>query len=52
MGLLYEQLGKIETAIGHYQNFVQMASKTHPDLVAQVKRHLNYLATIEKDKRK
>jgi type IV pilus biogenesis/stability protein PilW len=50
MGLLYEQLGKIETAIGHYQNFVQMASKTHPDLVAQVKRHLNYLTMIKKDK--
>lgn len=45
MGLLYEQLGKMEMAIGHYQKFIQMASKTHPDLVVQVKRHLNYLAT-------
>ena len=49
MGLLYEQLGKIETAVGHYQKFIQMASKTHSDLVAQVKRHLKYLATIKKD---
>jgi type IV pilus biogenesis/stability protein PilW len=48
IGLLYEQLGEIEIAIGHYQKFVQMASKTHPDLVAQVKRHLNYLTTIKK----
>jgi hypothetical protein len=30
-------------AIGHYQKFIQMGSKTHPDLVARVKRHLNYL---------
>jgi type IV pilus biogenesis/stability protein PilW len=44
MGLLYEQLGEIEMAIGHYQKFIQTASKTHPELVVQVKRHLNYLA--------
>ena len=50
MGLLYEQLEKMEMAIGHYQKFVQMASKTHPDLVAQVKKHLNYLSTIRKNK--
>jgi len=43
MGLLHEQLGNMEMAIGHYQKFIQMASKTHSDLVAQVKRHLNYL---------
>lgn len=43
MGLLYEQVGDMEMAINHFQKFVQMASKTHPDLVAQVKRHLNYL---------
>jgi type IV pilus biogenesis/stability protein PilW len=50
MGLLYEQLGNMEMAIGHYQKFIQMASKTHPELVVQVKRHLNYLATKKKDK--
>jgi type IV pilus biogenesis/stability protein PilW len=49
MGLLYEQLGKMEMAIDHYQKFIQMASKTHPDLVAQVKRHLNYLTMTKKD---
>jgi tetratricopeptide (TPR) repeat protein len=47
-GLLYEQLGDIEMAIDHYQKFVQIASKTHPDLVSKVKRHLNYLMTIKK----
>ena len=48
MALLYEHLGNIETATGHYQKFVQMAAKTHPELVAQVKRHLNYLMTTKK----
>jgi type IV pilus biogenesis/stability protein PilW len=52
IGLLYEQLNEIEIAIGHYQKFVQMASKTHPGLVAQVKRHLNYLSTVNQEKKK
>jgi type IV pilus biogenesis/stability protein PilW len=51
IGLLYEQLDEIEMAIGHYQKFVQMASKTHPDLVAQVKRHLNYLIKTQENKK-
>lgn len=51
MGLLYEQLGKMEVAIGHYQKFIQMASKTHPDLVAQVKRHLSYLTKMQENKK-
>ena len=51
MGLLYEQLGKNEVAIGHYQKFIQMASKTHPELVAQVKRHLNYLIKLPENKK-
>jgi tetratricopeptide (TPR) repeat protein len=50
-GLLYEQLGNMEMAIGHYQKFVQMASKTHPELVAQVKRHLNYLIKLQENKK-
>jgi type IV pilus biogenesis/stability protein PilW len=50
MGLLYEQLKKMEMAIGHYQKFIQMASKTHPDLVAQVKKHLNYLHMVRKNR--
>lgn len=50
-GLLYEQLGNIEMAIDHYQKFVQIASKTHPDLVSKVKRHLNYLAMVNQEKK-
>jgi len=52
MALLYEQLGNVEIAIGHYQKFIQMASKTHPELVSQVKRHLNYLITMNEEKKK
>jgi type IV pilus biogenesis/stability protein PilW len=51
MGLLYEQLGNMEMAIGHYQKFIQMASKTHPELVVQVKRHLNYLIKSQENKK-
>jgi type IV pilus biogenesis/stability protein PilW len=51
IGLLYEQLDEIEMAIGHYQKFVQMASKTHPDLVDQVKRHLSYLIKKQENKK-
>lgn len=51
IGLLYEQLGNMEMAIGHYQKFIQMASKTHPELVAQVRRHLNYLIKTQENKK-
>ena len=51
MGLLYEQLEKMEMAISHYQKFIQVASKTHSDLVAQVKRHLNYLIRMQENKK-
>ena len=51
MGLLYEQIENMEMAINHYQKFIQMASKTHPDLVAQVRRHLNYLAKAKENKK-
>jgi Tfp pilus assembly protein PilF len=50
-GLLYEQLGKVEMAIGHYQKFILIASKTHPELVARVKRHLNYLIQTQENKK-
>ena len=43
MALLYEQLENIELAIGHYQTFIQLSSRTHPDLVSKVERHLNIL---------
>jgi len=51
MGLLYEQTENMEMAISHYQTFIQMASKTHPDLVAQVKKHLNYLVKTQGNKK-
>jgi tetratricopeptide (TPR) repeat protein len=50
IGLLYEQLDNFDLAINHYQTFVQLSSKTHPDLVSKVQRHLNYLLRIKKQK--
>ncbi|HYA11356.1 MAG TPA: tetratricopeptide repeat protein [Thermodesulfovibrionales bacterium] len=47
IGLLYEQLGNLKIAIGYYQKFIQLCSKTHPDLVSKVRRHLDYLMTIK-----
>ena len=49
IGLLYEQLENHKMAISHYQKFIQLSSKTHPDLVAKVRRHLDYLMTIKGD---
>jgi tetratricopeptide (TPR) repeat protein len=50
IGLLYEQLENFDLAINHYQTFVQLSSKTHPDLVSKVQRHLNSLLRIKKGK--
>jgi Flp pilus assembly protein TadD len=50
IGLLYEQLEKVDLAIRHYQKFIQLSKKTHPDLVAEVQRHLNYLMTVRTDR--
>jgi type IV pilus biogenesis/stability protein PilW len=50
IGLLYEQLGNHKMAISHYQKFIQLSSKTHPDLVAKVQRHLDYLMALKGDK--
>jgi type IV pilus biogenesis/stability protein PilW len=47
IGLLYEQLENPKMAISHYQKFIQLSSKTHPDLVSKVRRHLDYLITIK-----
>jgi tetratricopeptide (TPR) repeat protein len=52
MGLLYEQIENMEMAVSHYQKFIQAASKTHPDLVVQVKRRLAYLQKIQKEPKK
>ncbi len=43
IALLYEQLENLELAISHYQQFIQLSSKSHPELVLQVKRHLHEL---------
>jgi Tfp pilus assembly protein PilF len=51
IGLLYEQMGRRDLAVQHFQTFIQLSSKTHPDLVAKVQRHLNYLATTRKDEK-
>jgi superkiller protein 3 len=50
IGLLYEQLENPKMAIIHYQKFIQLSSRTHPDLVSKVQRHLDYLLTIKGDK--
>jgi tetratricopeptide (TPR) repeat protein len=52
IALLYEQLGNFDLAVNHYQAFVQLSSKTHPDLVSKVQKHMNDLLRIEKDKNK
>jgi len=43
MALLYEQLENLELAINYYQQFIQLSSKSHPELVVKVQRHLNGL---------
>jgi tetratricopeptide (TPR) repeat protein len=43
MALLYEQMEKLELAISHYQQFIQRSSRSHPELVSRVQRHLNDL---------
>jgi tetratricopeptide (TPR) repeat protein len=48
IALLYEQLENLELAVIHYQQFIQLSLKSHPDLVAKVQRHLN---TIDGAKR-
>jgi tetratricopeptide (TPR) repeat protein len=48
IALLYEQLENLELAIAHYQLFIQLSSKSHPELVLQVKRHLYELTKTKK----
>jgi Flp pilus assembly protein TadD len=43
MALLYEQLENWELAISHYQKFIQLSSRSHPELVLRVQRRLNAL---------
>lgn len=52
IGLLYEHAEKMDPAIYHYQKFIQLSSKTHPDLVAKVQRNLDHLMLTLKDRKK
>ena len=51
IALLYEQMENVELAIGHYQTFIQLSSRTHPELVSKVERHLNNLVETRRNKR-
>ncbi|MEW6375390.1 MAG: tetratricopeptide repeat protein, partial [Thermodesulfobacteriota bacterium] len=50
IAILYEQLENIDLAIGHYRQFIQISSKSHPALVSKVQKHLNELMKGRKDK--
>jgi type IV pilus biogenesis/stability protein PilW len=52
VGMLYEQLEDYNLAIGNYQKFIQLSSKTHPDLVSKVQRHVEYLMMTKREKEK
>jgi len=52
LALLYEHAEKMEPAIFHYQKFIQLSSKTHPDLVTKVQRNVDHLMLTPKDRRK
>jgi Tfp pilus assembly protein PilF len=43
MALLYEQMENLELAISHYQQFIRLSSRSDPELVSRVQRHLNDL---------
>jgi tetratricopeptide (TPR) repeat protein len=52
IGLIYEQLENFELATSHYQTFINLSSKTHPDLVSKVQKRLDYLLATKGNKRK
>jgi Flp pilus assembly protein TadD len=43
VALLHEQLEDVELAISHYRQFIELSSKSYPELVLRVQRHLNAL---------
>ena len=43
IALLYEQLERMELAMNHYRQFIRLSSKSYPDLVTKVQRHLDSL---------
>jgi tetratricopeptide (TPR) repeat protein len=51
IALLYEQMENVELAVRHYQIFIQLSSRTHPELVSKVERHLNKLVETRMNKR-
>ncbi len=51
MALLYEHLENWELAISHYRQFIQLSSKSYPELVSRVQRRLNTLAEAKRNKR-
>jgi tetratricopeptide (TPR) repeat protein len=51
IALLYEQLENLELAISHYQQFIQLSSKSHPELVSKVQRHFNALVESRRNKK-
>ena len=52
LGLLHEHAERMEPAIYHYRKFMQLSSKTHPDLVAKVQRNIDRFMLSLKDRRK
>jgi tetratricopeptide (TPR) repeat protein len=48
MALLYEQMENLELAITHYQQFIRLSSKSYPELVGRVQRHINDLMKAKK----
>jgi Tfp pilus assembly protein PilF len=51
MALLYEELENWKLAISHYQQFIRLSSKSYPELVVRVQRHLNALAEAKRNKK-
>ncbi len=50
LGLVYEQAKKFQLAIEHYQTFISLSAQTHSVLVREVRRHVNDLGKIAKEK--
>lgn len=50
IALLYEQLENSEMAVSHFQQFILLSSKSHPDLVSKVQRHLNAIVEAKRNK--
>lgn len=49
VALLLEEFQRIDEAIEHYQRFVQISWRDHPELAEKVERHLRALRTLKKE---